>query len=565
MAVIYKSRSEWDSYVSDATKSGNPAVNANLVQSVYTGEQIIGNQNVKLSQGWNGITGTKTKNPDGSVSYDKNSDTACYGVPQMSNANLRSLAFGVVGKAPINGGSWKSKDPVIQAQLDDQLHKYADNPKIAVQLTKAYLDNEVPGIKTILSANGCQNASSQDIGAIVGGSYNLGAGVNANVIKMSIINGKFDRNAYYQNYFNNLKGADQTQGNVDRVKRAGGDLALGQKGPAMAATKGPMQGHVETGRAATMTADQSFLSTTGQPYATSEMPDTVIHDGLDDVEPWWDDTDLVDTPTTLMGTPAWFEIKLNQSDSKSLSSNNGPVQIKLNVSLSEVQESMAHVINNKHSRTGFHVTLWGQEPDIISASGSTGLFMNWFGLTDIMSRRDNINSTDLADAFLNERLLSDEYMMAVDEEDQPLRVAAQEAFSEILQLFQNNGITRYHPEILNRIFPNNQSKPGSQVVGAASTVSDSAPMNPWAKSIGSSLTQATNRPNDVMSRGYVVFKYKNRQFLGYFKDIHFEMDANNPFRWNFGFTFQVERSLSTFYYLDPSDPFINGNGVGTFI
>jgi hypothetical protein len=175
-----------------------------------------------------------------------------------------------------------------------------------------------------------------------------------------------------------------------------------------------------------------------------------------------------------------------------------------------------------------------------------------------MSEEGVMNRSELEDAFLYDsdnnknpanKANKGVYQRTVSLENQPLRIAAQEAFIEMLSLFKNNGITRFHPEIVNRIYPQNKQGNGGVVSGEASRTSAKEPMNPWSKAIGMSFTQATNRSNDVMTRGYVVFKYKNKTYLGYFKDINFEMDSNNPFRWNFNFTFQVERSLSTTFFL----------------
>ena len=56
------------------------------------------------------------------------------------------------------------------------------------------------------------------------------------------------------------------------------------------------------------------------------------------------------------------------------------------------------------------------------------------------------------------------------------------------------------------------------------------------------------RNNDVYKRGYVVMRFHNSQYLGFFKSLSFTMDANKPYQWHFNFVFQVERTLTLFYY-----------------
>lgn len=532
MAIGQIKTSDLDSFITEAS---DKTISANLLKATLSGEQNVGKDYTTFTKGWNPKSST-----------DQNLNNAVWGFAQMQNSSLRSLAPRVLG------GSWISSDPNTQAQLDTKLHEAADDPKLAVKFMKAYLENEVPGIKKTLAASGAKYTNA-DIQAMIAGSYNLGGPRNLQVIKLSLKpDGSFDREAYYQNYYDNLKSGDQSINNVNRLKRAAGDQI--DKSVIYKAKNPPLQEVVQGARDADLETDLTYLQAAGSSFAQTELPSLVIKDNLDNL-PWYEDPELytANPNLKLIATPAWFEVNLKQSSGEKLSVNGQTTKIKLNVSLQEIQESMAHVVNNKHSRTGFHITLWGQEPDTISASGSTGLFMNWFGVTSLMSREGKISESELLEAFLSDTRSSDsKYLTAVDNENQPLRVAAQDAFIEMLSLFKNNGITRFHPEIVNRIYPKNKSAKGASVVGEASRVQEQTPMNPWSKAIGMSFTQATNRPNDVMTRGNVVFKYKNKQYLGYFKDMTFEMDANNPFRWTFNFTFQVEKSLSTTFYFRDS-------------
>ena len=38
-------------------------------------------------------------------------------------------------------------------------------------------------------------------------------------------------------------------------------------------------------------------------------------------------------------------------------------------------------------------------------------------------------------------------------------------------------------------------------------------------------------------------KFKGTTYLGYFKSLTWQMDADNPFQWTFSFTFQVEKTI----------------------
>lgn len=42
--------------------------------------------------------------------------------------------------------------------------------------------------------------------------------------------------------------------------------------------------------------------------------------------------------------------------------------------------------------------------------------------------------------------------------------------------------------------------------------------------------------------------YRNNKYLGYFKSLSWTMDAEHPFQWKFNFTFQVERTLTAYFY-----------------
>jgi hypothetical protein len=114
-----------------------------------------------------------------------------------------------------------------------------------------------------------------------------------------------------------------------------------------------------------------------------------------------------------------------------------------------------------------------------------------------------------------------------------LRVAAQDAFAEFLALFKMNGNVWHW----SKNYQTNQSEIDS--TGTSE--------NAWSSATGLSLTQMNARNNDVLSRGYVVMKFRSDTYLGYFKALSWVMDAARPFQWTFNFTFQVEKTISLMY------------------
>lgn len=336
------------------------------------------------------------------------------------------------------------------------------------------------------------------------------------------------------------------------------------------------------------------------------QPTLVVKERLDEV-PWYDTSCPVGNPSLKRVNPAWFEIRLDDRTGKTLSSSDGnPIQIRLNVSLDRLDTSMKHVINQQHTRTAFLLTFWGQEPDILVGSGSTGVFMNEFGLTEFMSvsdansvssfleiaKNDYANHTSTpsneepvgsitTDATseitasvedgqaipgMNKLLRSlfgeasseeanteiastsedvfnfydmtdakaspaDRFDYLTKDKANALRVAAQDAFIELLGTFKNNGVIRFFKEDYNGMF----------------SQQDQLDANTWSPDVGASTFQINSRNNDVMQRGPVAFRYKNRSYLGHFKSFSFKMDAEQPYQWRFEFTFQVLKSMQLMF------------------
>jgi hypothetical protein len=176
------------------------------------------------------------------------------------------------------------------------------------------------------------------------------------------------------------------------------------------------------------------------------------------------------------------------------------------------------------------ITFWGMAADVITGSGSTGVFMNQYGVTDYFSTAKTTDdiATKVGMAFSNDPDV--EQTIATNPE--AYRVAAQDAFVEFLKLFQMNGNVWYSSSTNNDSTQLNQS----QVAPAV-----------WQANSGATNFQQNSRNNDVRSKGYVVMTYRNNKYLGYFKSLSWTMDADKPFQWNFNFTFQVEKTLTALY------------------
>jgi hypothetical protein len=270
---------------------------------------------------------------------------------------------------------------------------------------------------------------------------------------------------------------------------------------------------------------------------TPNFPQQVITEGLDN-KPWFDKPGgggLVGNPhLRQMASPAWFELRLDKSTGASLSTKAGdPLLIKLNVSLNSVSTKSQHIVNREQTATGLMLTFWGSHPDSIVGRGTTGLFLNTFGLTSYMSSKGSLDSNGLDDYLKEAFSKSPRTWAAVLQAEEKLRVAAQDAFMEFTALFKNNGVIRFLPL-------------SQQTAGMDQAAKDQLFKGGkvWAPAAGASGFQMLNRAGDTYTRGHVAFKYKGQTYLGYFKSMTFTADAKTPYQWNFDFNFRVLRSLS---------------------
>lgn len=248
---------------------------------------------------------------------------------------------------------------------------------------------------------------------------------------------------------------------------------------------------------------------------TALNPRMVIWDGLDNV-PWWKlEGALVGNPK-LRRIPDAIQFMLMlppRDDGVYLPSTQGgtdKVLIRLNTGLTSLSQGSAHQNSIEPTATGILLNVWDSRPDMISASGTTGVFMNLGGLTDLMS----CQQSPVASAFLEVLTATFTHL---NNTSNGLRVASQDAFMELWALFKNNGLIRYT---------------GSEVVSGSNDAMANTSTN-------LSGYQMRHRVGDIMDAGYVVMTYKDRTLMGQFKSFDLTANADSPYRWDFNFTFRV--------------------------
>jgi hypothetical protein len=275
---------------------------------------------------------------------------------------------------------------------------------------------------------------------------------------------------------------------------------------------------------------------TGQPITdTADLyPPYVITEGLDAV-PWWLMKGGVTENPWLKQVPApvTFEVMLPNrtmlSNTKA-GNNSGTISIRLNASVSSFEVQSGHVVNKGLSRTGMHITMWGQEADLISGEANTGAFMNALGITSFLSV-SSISAqlqSQIAKAFTHSKASLD-YDTSSASND--LRIAARDAFMELLALFKANGVVWFR----------------NSTIGSGTGATNPVGVDSFSPQTGLSNYQMNARTNDVMARGQVIMKFRNSMYLGYFKSLEYEMEAERPFYWKFRFVFQVEKTLTLNY------------------
>jgi hypothetical protein len=278
-------------------------------------------------------------------------------------------------------------------------------------------------------------------------------------------------------------------------------------------------------------------------------PNLIVTEGLDEVA-WFDDQGLVTGNPRIRKfvAPVAFRMLLKQpeKDGGGFTLSNPrtkeAIEVQLNASVQSFNKSSKHIYNKTNTRTGIHMTFWGMQADVIEATATTGVFMNQLGLTDFLS-------TSLQNAELI-KLLSEGFQHTTNADTgdvqiaqsvqqthtngstSAFRVAAQDAFVELLSLFKSNGNVYFRRSNYTGYLQGN----------------DQAGVSAWSPKTGLTSQQGNSRNNDVMTRGYIAMQLKNNTYLGYFKSLEWTMDANDPFQWKFHFVFQVERTITVLQY-----------------
>jgi hypothetical protein len=256
------------------------------------------------------------------------------------------------------------------------------------------------------------------------------------------------------------------------------------------------------------------------------QPSLVISSGLSQAA-WYNDPNILQVggPTAGIEPPVQFQLFFKENGSPL------PILIQLNASIRTYQKSMHHVFTKQQTQTGVLVNLWGMATDTISGAASTGLMANQLGVTDFLSLSTATSTIQqsVLQAFQSGDLVAADTIEAEMSSEGFFRIAAKDAFVELLSLFKNNGSVWF------------QNKNYTGVTSSMDQVGDDA----WSPSTGSSTFQNAARRNDVMTRGKVVMYFRNAKYSGYFKSLSWVMDAKTPFRWNFNFVFQVESTTVT--------------------
>ena len=255
-----------------------------------------------------------------------------------------------------------------------------------------------------------------------------------------------------------------TPGAVDLIKKVAGTTIPGTPSPAANANSDTAgtPGISVLGLPAPTVA-QSVVFTQPTVDYQSLFPDVIINTDLSGT-PWYSDTNLITGNPKVRNstTPVIFEVVLKGRDLETLSTQGAvgtPIQVQLNASMKTFNVAMKHVFTPKRTRTGWHITMWGMEADTIEGGCTTGVFMNQLGLTDFFSTStiDNqlielvtsgfqtiyglglTQTSEITQQNVNvfyQRLQS----ITGNDTSEAFRVAAQDAFTEFLFLFKNNGI-----------------------------------------------------------------------------------------------------------------------------
>lgn len=254
----------------------------------------------------------------------------------------------------------------------------------------------------------------------------------------------------------------------------------------------------------------------------------VIDDGLDET-PWWALENAVTGNPALQRIPPAisFRLVLDSGTGSVLSDKDGaPLEIRLVTGVKTFSTGSTQSNSVHPTATALLLNVWEGKPDMITVTGTTGVFMNQGGLTSLMSHKGS--------PLLLRMLLRNSTYNGIggdwsgeNDVKNRFRVAAQDAFIELLSLFKHNGTHRFTPM---------QQR----------TVQSARNEAAWSAAAGLTGYQMRSRAGDVLGAGYVEMVYKGRVMRGMFKTFEWTANAESPYRWDFSFTFRVMEDFTPY-------------------
>jgi hypothetical protein len=436
------------------------------------------------------------------------------GENDTQNVNAVSPS-GVQGLAQITKDTWAQYNPGVPYSTDP-------NAQIdtSTRIMAGYYNSYGPG------------NSDSDALALATAAYNGGTGVGNyanNLVQQGVPVAQAIAQATAHYYPNNPNKVDETLTEVSRVT---GTAKTGTSAGTSTGSSSDQYGDVSTGQPDAANA-VAALPVAGSTISADQLagviaaiqPKIYTDEGLNDT-PWWKNKNLINNggPTNGISQPVVFTLYTSQTDRLV------PLTIKLKASLANFSKNMKHITNVEPTRTATLVNLWGMQADTIEGSGSTGLFVNQAGVSDYLSMSNVTPEYQQAilSAIGSGSIGAIKLQAHLNSNPDSLRMAAKDAFMELLALFRNDGVVWFQKQA---------AWSPTQQVGA----------DAWSAVTGSTSYQNNARNNDVWTRVQIGMHYKGSTYYGFFKALTFKMDAQKPFHWNFNFTFQVERTISNVY------------------
>ncbi len=494
-----------DSYPASQIPLNNAAAVATVNARLGEGGDLVTEGMINLSQGIESGHG------------DKNGLVTIPGVkqanPTTTVGGLYQLSGGAIQDAAALLGTQPPLDPNA-SDFNDRVNAIRADPKQAAIYATAYMATQFKSIPPSITDPGTRQRL-----ALVG--YNLGTGKMTALIQQATApTGKFDPVLFGQLF------DATTEGKASQYwEKAGGPTGASIGSSAVPKAIVPTMTPADVAAYSPLSFDVSQL--------TPAAPKQILTDGLD--TPDWPETPGLFRGREALNFPAYFQVRTARSGGDTLTNpvTKQPINVRLNVSLQRVDDGGSHIATRQTTHNGFLITLWGQNMNTLVGRGTTGAFLNAFGLVDMMSTQD------LPPSFV-ERLKATAWAQnpaqldALFKNQNPLRVAAQDAFYDLLALFKNNGVIRFVGNQDTDVFGGDQANDAD-----SSTV--------YTPSAGATGYQMNARRGAVLTRGSIIFRLRGSTYKGYFKSLNFTASADNPFKWDFDFNFRVLESLNPVY------------------